>query len=107
VKNSYYEKIKIRWIAHIRKRRISQINAVRNGKIRFEKNKFVVANMMRNEAQLNSMEKRAKDQNELRTKSAQVSVIRGLLRSRQNTDKNISNTRKTRSAAHGRSGSVF
>ena len=67
----------------------------------------MIANMMRNEAQLNAIEKRTNDQRDLRAKSAQVNLIRNLLRSRQNTSRQMNCQRKARSAFHGRSGSVF
>ena len=107
VKTTYYEKIKLKWIAHIRKRRSNQIDAVRFGKVKSEKSNFIIANMMRNETKLNSLEKRSKDQNELRAKSAQVSLIRNLLKSRPNTSRQINFQRKTRSAFHGKSESVL
>lgn len=86
---------------------MTQIEAVRNGKIHSEKNNYMIANMMRNEAQLLKMEKKTKEDIDKRAKSARADVIRGLFRSRQSTSRKFSEQRKARSAMHGRTRSVF
>lgn len=76
-------------------------------KNKYEKNNYVIANMMRNEAQLNKIEKRTNEDIEKRAKSARADIIRGLFRSRQDTSRKFSEQRKARSALHGRTRSVF
>ena len=83
------------------------MKALEVGKTKFEKNNYIVANMMRNEAQLNAMEKQSKEGCDRRAKSAQINDIRRLFQSRQSTSRQFCNQRQARSALYGRTRSVY
>ena len=107
VKTTYYEKIKQHWKTKIQNRRQSCTEALRTSISRSEKKKYTIANNVRNTSQLNSLEKRMKDDFEKRVKTAQVYNIRTLLKSRNESAKHSIYQRNVKSAMHARVYSAY
>ena len=107
VKTTYYAKIKNQWKTKIKNRRQSCAEAVRTSISRSERTKYTIANMVRNISQLNALEKRMKDESEKRVKTAQVTNIRSLLRTGNESAKFSVYQRNVKSAMHARVYSAY
>ena len=70
--------------------------------------KYLIANMVRNEAQIGIIEKKTKEEKERRVRTAQVYNIRSLLRSKCDTSRQLAMERRGKTeASHRRTRSTF
>ncbi|OMJ84930.1 hypothetical protein SteCoe_13834 [Stentor coeruleus] len=99
VKYTYYQKVKMKWISHLQKRRFSQKEAVKTNREKFDRKKYMVANMVRNEAHINAIERKTKTEIERRAMTAQVNAIRNLLKSRVESRRKCEAPRNFKSAS--------
>jgi hypothetical protein len=79
------------------------MQAVKNNRTKNERQKFLIANMVKNVNQINNIERRMRTENERRVKTAQVSNIRT---SFKNGTAQQANRRALKSAVHMRTYSL-
>lgn len=75
----------MKFLLSIKRRRLSQVEAIKANRERANRKKYYIANAVRNEAHISAIERRAREENERRVKTARAYIVRTAIKSRFTT----------------------
>ena len=104
---TYYQKVKIKWHSNIQNRRKTQAEAVKINREKFDRKRFAVANFVKNTSKMMTIQRKIKNDEEIRVKTAQVCKIRSLLKSGNDSARKYIHERNLKSAIHARAYSLY